>query len=340
MRAYDPGKIGCYAGWRRYEKNRIIGEQIGEVSDTMVLPIKDRFHLYYSHRFLKKILVAVGENGLDFRPFAEDGVTEEKTESKAYVIGDTFYSDGGDFGYSLIRRPELKWEAAVCQPFVLFAKGKYHLFYTGKRYDPVTDGYDRSVIGHATGNNAMNWMASRQPVLEPDLLWERNAVCYPCVIWDEKEDLFKMWYSAGDIEKPLAIGYAVSRDGEHWEKPYSEPVLKKDNSVLEKERVGACHVLRDGEQYVMFYTAWQDAFKSRICLARSEDGICWERHPNNPIITGGQFGAWDVEAVCRPAAVHLKNKWICYYTGCARKNHRIGALIHEGDDLGFCGGPK
>ena len=104
-------------------------------------------------------------------------------------------------------------------------------------------------------------MASRQPVLEPDLLWERNAVCYPCVIWDEKEDLFKMWYSAGDIEKPLAIGYAVSRDGEHWEKPYSEPVLKKDNSVLEKERVGACHVLRDGEQYVMFYTAWQDAFK-------------------------------------------------------------------------------
>ena len=105
MRAYDPGKIGCYAGWRRYEKNPIIGEQIGEVSDPMVLPIKDRFHLYYSHRFLKKILVAVGENGLDFRPFAEDGVTEEKTESKAYVIGDTFYSDGGDFGYSLIRRP-------------------------------------------------------------------------------------------------------------------------------------------------------------------------------------------------------------------------------------------
>ena len=39
---------------------------------------------------------------------------------------------------------------------------------------------------------------------------------------------------------------------------------------MEKERVGACHVLRDGEQYVMFYTAWQDAFKSRICLARSE----------------------------------------------------------------------
>lgn len=29
MRAYDPGKIGCYAGWRRYEKNPIIGELNG-----------------------------------------------------------------------------------------------------------------------------------------------------------------------------------------------------------------------------------------------------------------------------------------------------------------------
>ncbi len=43
-----------------------------------------------------------------------------------------------------------------------------------------------------------------------------------------------MWYSAGDIEKPLAIVYAVSRDGEHWEKPYSEPVLKKGQQCIGK----------------------------------------------------------------------------------------------------------
>ena len=64
-----------------------------------------------------------------------------------------------------------------------------------------------------------------------------------------------------------------------------------------------------------------------------------------PVFKNEDNGTWYVmaryvEAVCRPAAVHLENKWICYYTGCARKNHRIGALIHEEDDLGFCGGPK
>lgn len=335
MRAYEPEKIGCYAGWRRYEKNPVINERIGEVSDPMVIRVGEKYHMYYSHRFLSKILVAVCENALDFRPFAEVGVTDEETESKAYVIGDTFYSDGGDYGYSLTRRPELKWESAVCQPFVLFAKGQYHMFYTGKRYDAATDSYDRSVIGHATGKNAINWLASRTPVLEPDCLWEHNAVCYPCVIWDEKESLFKMWYSAGDIEKPLAIGYATSPDGDVWTKASGNPIMTNDKSILEKERVGACHVIKSADQYIMFYTAWQDAYKSRICIAKSNDGIHdWIRHTSNPIVTGGQFGAWDVEAVYRPTVISLEDKWLCYYTGCARKNRRIGVLIHDGLDLG------
>lgn len=35
MRAYDPGKIGCYAGWRRYEKNPIIGERVRAVRASL-----------------------------------------------------------------------------------------------------------------------------------------------------------------------------------------------------------------------------------------------------------------------------------------------------------------
>lgn len=86
----------------------------------------------------------------------------------------------------------------------------------------------------------------------------------------------------------------------------------------------------------MFYTAWQDAFKARICMAKSEDGIHnWIRHSSNPIVSGGQFGAWDVEAVYRPVVLKKDNKWICYYTGCARGNKRIGALIHQGMELGL-----
>ena len=93
MRSYDPGKIGCYAGWRRYEGNPVIDERIGEVSDAVVLEENGKYKMYYSHRFLKKILLAAGENGLDFRPYAEGAVTDEDVDTKAYIVGDHFYAE-------------------------------------------------------------------------------------------------------------------------------------------------------------------------------------------------------------------------------------------------------
>lgn len=338
MRSYDPGKIGCYAGWRRYEGNPVIDERIGEVSDAVVLEENGKYKMYYSHRFLKKILLAAGENGLDFRPYAEGAVTDEDVDTKAYIVGDHFYADGGDYGYTLTRRPELGWEAAVCQPYVIKKDGGYHLFYTGKHFDLLQEKYDRSVIAHAVSRNGQNWKPRNTPVLEGDQLWEKDMTSYPCVMWDNEEQLFKMWYSGGDIEKPSAIGYAVSRDGDHWEKPFRGPVFEKDGTTLEKERAGACHVIKEDGWYYMFYTAWQDEYKSRICAARSRDGVtCWERHPANPLVTWGQFGAWDVESVCRPFVLHEQGRWLCYYTGSARGQNRIGVLLRDGEDLGFGG---
>ena len=45
MRSYDPGKIGCYAGWRRYEGNPVIDERIGEVSDAVVLEENGKYKM-------------------------------------------------------------------------------------------------------------------------------------------------------------------------------------------------------------------------------------------------------------------------------------------------------
>ena len=38
----------------------------------------------------------------------------------------------------------------------------------------------------------------------------------PDVIWDAGAGLYRMWYSGGDQNEPVAIGHAVSRDGIHW----------------------------------------------------------------------------------------------------------------------------
>ncbi len=58
------------------------------------------------------------------------------------------------------------------------------------------------------------------PVLKPEKPWElegRGPMTLPVsVVWDAKDQLFKMWYSAG-YNKYMA--YATSKDGIYWDRP-------------------------------------------------------------------------------------------------------------------------
>ena len=51
------------------------------------------------------------------------------------------------------------------------------------------------------------------PVLRPDKPWENHIIWTPHVIYDEEEDLFKMWYAGGATEgtESDALGYATSK---------------------------------------------------------------------------------------------------------------------------------
>ena len=64
-------------------------------------------------------------------------------------------------------------------------------------------------------------------MIEKDESWEEGwrIGSYINVIYDDEDDLFKMWYGVGrklsDVrgEEADALAYAISRDGYHWEKP-------------------------------------------------------------------------------------------------------------------------
>jgi hypothetical protein len=54
------------------------------------------------------------------------------------------------------------------------------------------------------------------PVLRPDKSWEEaTTLLYGSVIFDEEENIFKMWYYAGRA----GVAYATSSDGIQWDKP-------------------------------------------------------------------------------------------------------------------------
>jgi predicted GH43/DUF377 family glycosyl hydrolase len=205
----------------------------------------------------------------------------------------------------------------------------YHIWYTGQ-----ANGHSR--IGYATSKDGKTWKRmSKEPVIMPDEPWEKVAVMCPSVIWDGKEKLYKMWYSGGEQYEPDAIGYATSKDGIHWKKYSRNPVFKNNpQNEWEQAKVTACHVIKENDEYLMFYIGFRDIDYAQIGIAKSKDGISnWQRHPQNPIIRPG--AGWDASAVYKPYVIFDGKRWLLWYNGRNGSVEQIGIAIHEGKNLGF-----
>ena len=97
----------------------------------------------------------------------------------------------------------------------------------------------------------------------------------------------------------------------------------------------AAQVLPDKEGYLMFYIGFRDDNHAQIGLARSRDGIHdWVRHPVNPIIRTGRE-KWDHDACYKPFAIREADRWVLWYNGRHGDLEQIGAVVHQGLDLGF-----
>ena len=291
------------AGWEKYEGNPVLGGQYGTCFDVAVLKEAPGYRMWVSWRPQKSIALVESTNGIDW------------SGPPQVVFGPRLQSG---------------WEEEVNRPIVLRHQGTYRMWYTGQ-----ADGH--SNIGYATSTDGHTWnRASDKPVLSPKEPWEKVAIMCPHVLWDAKERLYKMWYSAGDQYEPDAIGYAASEDGLTWKKLRSNPVFRPDpGASWEQHKVTAVQVQKLGDWYVMFYIGFRDVDHAQIGLARSRDGITgWQRHPANPIVAPTP-GGWDADACYKPFALYDGSKWLLWYNGRHDSLEQIGVVFHPGEDLGF-----
>ncbi len=292
------------AGWIKYSHNPVLGGELGTIFDVSVMKDKTgKFLMYCSWRPQKSIALSESPDGLNW--------------SKPVVC--LKYDNSSS------------WEKDINRPVVIMKDGVYHMWYTGQ-----TD--DRSWIGYTTSTDGRNWeRKSKNPVLSPELPWEKVAVMCPHVIWEKKDKIFKMWYSGGEQYEPDAIGYATSKDGLHWKKFKNNPIFTNNQlNEWEQRKVTACQVIKRDQDYLMFYIGFKHIEYAQIGMARSKDGISkWERYRGNPLIKPGN--GWDATAVYKPYVVpdEKNNRWLLYYNGRNEKLEQVGIAIHEGMDFGF-----
>jgi predicted GH43/DUF377 family glycosyl hydrolase len=155
---------------------------------------------------------------------------------------------------------------------------------------------------------------TKGPVLESDTSksdWDSHRlVAGNCLIGTE-DGRIAMLYYATDGEGKEQIGLAWSTNGIDWERDLGNPVLTTgEEGAWDDGGVAVfpgCVAKRQNGDYYLYYTGERmgsDLYQTgAIGLAVSKDLIHWEKQDANPLLTHGDLGAWDGQAVFEPSII-------------------------------------
>lgn len=283
-------------GWKKHGEPILGGEKEGVFYDPFVRKINGNYVMMVSHRNTKSIVRCDSADGIHW--------------SKPVKV----------LAYST----ESGWEDRVNRASFVIKGGVWYLWYTG-----MTD--RKAKIGLAWSKDGYHFeRCQKEPVIVPTEHYEKGAVMNPCVLWDENDSIFKMWYSAGEKFEPDVLCYATSRDGNIWKKYEQNPVFTHGVDKYDQCKVGGCDILKIGENYLQYYIGYENIDNARICLAQSDDGIHWKRDQHNPILSATKDG-WDSDAVYKPSVCidEENSKIYLWYNGRKKHDEYIGLATKE-----------
>lgn len=277
-------------GWIKYG-SPILGGEAGTFYDPFVRRIDNHYIMMVSHRNTKSIV----------RCDSNDGIHWSNPVSV------------------LKPNKESGWEDRVNRACYWIKDGVWYLWYTGMNEKEAKIGLAVSKDGYSFKRYQQN------PIIVPTESHEQGAVMNPCVLWDDADSVFKMWYSAGEKFEPDVLCLATSKDGINWEKHGQNPVFTHGIDKYDQCKVGGCDVVKVNGRYLQFYIGYENIDNARICVAESNDGIDWKRIKQNPILSPTK-GAWDSDAVYKPSVCFgiKKNNAYLWYNGRKGHNEYIG----------------
>lgn len=184
-------------------------------------------------------------------------------------------------------------------------------------------GYDGKSwhTGLAESADGLAW-TRRGLILSPDAsTWEGDYIAANGSLLIG-EDRWLYWYQGG---REPRIGLASSPDGRRWTK-HGDPVLEPGPRGSWDERgVADPYVIRIGSTFYMYYLGQDRARRQRLGVARSTDGIHWEKLRSNPILELGEVGAFDETGLGEPAVWREQGSyWMLYTARDPKENRRLG----------------
>jgi predicted GH43/DUF377 family glycosyl hydrolase len=159
--------------------------------------------------------------------------------------------------------------------------------------DPVEIGLARMITKG-------QWVRGAAPVLPvgPYGSWDERGVADPYVIRAGRA--YYMFYLGMDRAERQRLGVAMSDDGVRWTKLRSNPILELgEYGAFDEKGLGEPAVWASSGYYWMLYTGRDHNEMRRLGLARSRDGVRWQKLAL--VIAGGE--PWDSKVICDPTVI-------------------------------------
>lgn len=216
-------------------------------------------------------------------------------------------------------KPVISGLVDALNPSVAMFRGEYYNLYSG---------YDGSVwhTHLATSRDGVAWKLQGQ-VLSPDAkAWEGKYIAANGSALTRQNELW-YWYQSGDRAHPQ-IGLARSTDGHKWRKE-AKPVLPLGPfDSWDELAVADPYVFeKDGWLY-LYYLGQNRARQQQLGLARSRNGITWEKLRANPIVALA-----DEKGLGEPAVWEQNGAYWMLDTARDAQENRTISLLRSADGV-------
>ena len=199
----------------------------------------------------------------------------------------------------------------------------YRMYYAGARGQGIG-------FAEASVADPVRWQDHGREVLTPRPgTWEGDRFSQPRVV-PVTATHWRMYYTGWGVTSgsgsPWALGLAESFDaGLTWTRYQDEPVLDRGPPGSADDGGAVVpSLLHVNGRWLMWYTGVRatEAQRIHLCLAESDDGIRWRKHPRNPVIHDPDAAAVDRSVISRCCVRHDGGVFRMWYS-CARPDYRI-----------------
>lgn len=242
---------------------------------------KDPHVVAFGGRYLMYFSVPPAPGATDGRRGWGIGIAESRDLTTWKKVGELTPAPGTEYEKN-----------GLCAPGALVRDGRVHLFYQ-------TYGNGRlDAICHAVSADGLTFARNpTNPIFRPTGAWNCGRAIDAEVV--RFKNRYLLFFATRDPAYKLQLlGVAAAPlnaefNRGDWQHLSADGPILKPELPWEGECVEGASVTARGDELVMFYAGAYNNWPQQIGVARSRDGLRWERLGTEPFLKNGQPGDWN-----------------------------------------------